>query len=138
MDCPPEGAPHAGFGGAWSREKLCREPVECGGGAEGPRRVSRDGGSGGGRENPFLPDAEWYNPLLFVGFPSVTVMPKQKTNKATKKRFRVSKNGKVKRNRPGRRHLLSCKSTKRKRNLRKQQICPKADGERVLRLLLQA
>ena len=66
------------------------------------------------------------------------VMPKQKTNKAAKKRFRVSKNGKVKRNRPGKRHLLSSMSTKRKRKMRKQQICPKADGERVLRLLLKA
>ena len=122
------GRERSSVGSLWRREA----------GPKVPRRASRDGGSGDAPENPFLPDAEWYNPLLFVGFPSVTVMPKQKTNKATKKRFRVSKNGKVKRNRPGRRHLLSCKSTKRKRNLRKQQICPKADGERVLRLLLQA
>lgn len=35
------------------------------------------------------------------------------------KRVKITKNGKVKRNRPGRRHLLSCKSRKTKRNLRK-------------------
>ena len=133
QDSGPLGRERRSVGSLWRREA----------GPKVPRRASRDGASrdgasGDAPENPFLPDAEWYNPLLFVGFPSVTVMPKQKTNKATKKRFRVSKNGKVKRNRPGRRHLLSCKSTKRKRNLRKQQICPKADGERVLRLLLQA
>lgn len=64
-------------------------------------------------------------------------MPKLKTNKSTKKRFRVTKSGKVKRGRPGRRHLLSCKSTKRKRNLRRRLICPTGDAVRVKRLLGQ-
>ena len=42
-------------------------------------------------------------------------MPKLKTNKSAAKRLRVTKNGKIKRFRAGKRHLLSSKSTKRKR-----------------------
>lgn len=45
-------------------------------------------------------------------------MPKMKTHKGSKKRFRVSANGKLKRKRPGKRHLLSGKTGKRKRHLR--------------------
>lgn len=62
-------------------------------------------------------------------------MSKQKTNKAAKKRFRVTKNGKIKRGRPGRRHLLSSKSTKRKRNMRRRLICHEGDAIRVRHLL---
>ena len=62
-------------------------------------------------------------------------MPKLKTHKASKKRFRLSATGKVKRGRPGRRHLLSHKPTKRKRLLRKAGYCPKGDAVRVRRLL---
>jgi large subunit ribosomal protein L35 len=42
---------------------------------------------------------------------------KQKTHSGAKKRFRVKKSGKVKRAQQGRRHLLSHKSSKRKRQL---------------------
>ena len=45
-------------------------------------------------------------------------MPKQKTHKASKKRFRVSANGKLKRSQAGKKHLLSHKTGKRKRQLR--------------------
>ena len=46
-------------------------------------------------------------------------MPKLKTNKGVAKRIKITKNGKIKRNRPGRRHLLGHKSRKQKRRLRK-------------------
>ena len=46
-------------------------------------------------------------------------MPKLKTNKSAKKRFRLTKKGRLKRFRPGKRHLLTSKSSKRKRHLRK-------------------
>lgn len=46
-------------------------------------------------------------------------MPKQKTHSGAGKRFRVNKNGHVKRARSGKNHILAKKSTKRKRNLRK-------------------
>lgn len=52
-------------------------------------------------------------------------MPKLKTNKSVAKRVRVTKNGKVLRNRPGRRHLLSCKSAKRRRHLRTRAVVAK-------------
>lgn len=46
-------------------------------------------------------------------------VPKMKTVKAIKARIRVTGTGKLKRGRPGRRHLLSGKSPKRKRQLRR-------------------
>ncbi len=57
-------------------------------------------------------------------------MPKLKTNKSVAKRVRVTKNGKVVRNRPGRRHLLSCKNSKRRRHLRTKDVvyAPYAKG----------
>jgi large subunit ribosomal protein L35 len=47
-------------------------------------------------------------------------MPKQKTHKGSKKRFRVSANGKLKRSQAGKKHLNSHKTGKRKRQLRTQ------------------
>lgn len=46
-------------------------------------------------------------------------MPKIKTHSGAKKRFRVTKNGKIKISHANRRHILNKKSTKRKRGLRK-------------------
>ena len=46
-------------------------------------------------------------------------MPKIKTHSGAKKRFKVSKNGKVIRAHANKRHILNKKTTKRKRNLRK-------------------
>jgi large subunit ribosomal protein L35 len=45
-------------------------------------------------------------------------MPKQKTHKATKKRFRLTATGKVKHRAAGTSHLAARMSQKRKRNLR--------------------
>jgi large subunit ribosomal protein L35 len=45
-------------------------------------------------------------------------MPKQKTHKGVKKRFRVTANGKVKHRQAGTSHLAARKTHKRKRNLR--------------------
>ena len=49
-------------------------------------------------------------------------MPKLKTNKSAKKRFRLTKRGKLKVFKPGRRHLLTSKSSNRKRGLRRSSI----------------
>lgn len=46
-------------------------------------------------------------------------MPKLKTHSGAKKRFKVTKTGKVKRAHAFRSHILNKKSTKRKRGLRK-------------------
>ena len=48
----------------------------------------------------------------------LSVMPKQKTHKGTKKRFRVTASGKVKHRQSGTSHLAARMSHKRKRNLR--------------------
>ncbi len=49
-------------------------------------------------------------------------MPKQKTNKSVKKRMKVTASGKIKRRKVNKRHLLSGRSTKRKRQLRQAEI----------------
>ena len=45
-------------------------------------------------------------------------MPKMKTRKAVAARFRVTGTGQLKRQRPGKRHILTKKTSKRKRQLR--------------------
>ena len=46
-------------------------------------------------------------------------MPKMKTNRGAAKRIKLTKTGKVKRSKCNSRHLLTGKSPKRKRNLKK-------------------
>ena len=46
-------------------------------------------------------------------------MPKQKSHSGAKKRFSLTGSGKIKRAKMNRRHILSKKSPKRKRGLRK-------------------
>ncbi len=54
-------------------------------------------------------------------------MPKIKTHRAAAKRFDITKNGKVKRGKAYRSHILNKKSTKRKRKLRKGGYLAKAN-----------
>ena len=61
-------------------------------------------------------------------------MPKMKTHSASKKRFKKRKNS-VKYSRAFRRHLLTKKNTKRKRDLRKTGTISDRDKARVMRLL---
>lgn len=44
-------------------------------------------------------------------------MPKMKTNKSVASRFKVTGSGKLKRGHPGKRHILTKKTSKRKRQL---------------------
>lgn len=62
-------------------------------------------------------------------------MPKQKTNKAAAKRFKVTAKGKVKYSKAGSGHLLSSKTRKRKRNLRSKGILSKAESRRIVPML---
>ena len=62
-------------------------------------------------------------------------MPKLKTNKGAKKRFKLTKKGKVKRRKAGRRHLLTCKSSGRKRGLRQSVIVGGRIGKTTKKLL---
>jgi large subunit ribosomal protein L35 len=58
-------------------------------------------------------------------------MPKMKTKKGAAKRFRLSARGKVKRSRAFKRHILTSKSTKRKRHLDMEAPISPADARRV-------
>lgn len=60
---------------------------------------------------------------------------KIKTNKGAAKRFRITKKGKIKRNRGGKSHLLTKKSARRKRGLRKSTSVSKGIKKRIRRLL---
>jgi large subunit ribosomal protein L35 len=62
-------------------------------------------------------------------------MPKIKTNRAAAKRFKKTGSGKIKFAKSHRNHILTKKSTKRKRALRKGQICDKTNIKEI-RLLL--
>ena len=62
-------------------------------------------------------------------------MPKLKTRKGLVKRFKVTKTGKIKRQKAGRGHLLAKKTKKRKRTLRRPALVSKAD-KKVLKMLL--
>ncbi|HEV8120242.1 MAG TPA: 50S ribosomal protein L35 [Candidatus Polarisedimenticolia bacterium] len=62
-------------------------------------------------------------------------MPKQKTKRGAAKRFRLSANGKIKRSRAYKRHILTSKSTKRKRHLDVDTLVSTADHRRVSAML---
>lgn len=62
-------------------------------------------------------------------------MPKMKTNRGARKRFKVKKNGQVKFFHPNKRHILTKKSTKRKRHLRGSSEMRVADANLVKQLL---
>ncbi len=62
-------------------------------------------------------------------------MPKMKSNSGARKRFRTTGSGKIVRRKAYASHLLSCKSRKRKRNLRKATIVSPANAKGVVRML---
>lgn len=62
-------------------------------------------------------------------------MPKMKTNSGTKKRFKLTGSGKIKRNKAFKRHILTKKSTVRKKRLGQSAIVDKSDEPRIKDLL---
>lgn len=62
-------------------------------------------------------------------------MPKVKTNSAAKKRFKLTGTGKIKRKHAFKSHILTKKSTKRKRNLTHSGLVSEPDTRRVSLLL---
>jgi large subunit ribosomal protein L35 len=62
-------------------------------------------------------------------------MPKQKTSRAAKKRFKITGAGKVLRRRAMKSHKLEKKSAKRKRKFRHQDAVSGADVREVRRML---
>ena len=62
-------------------------------------------------------------------------MPKLKTHKGAAKRFRTTASGKVKRGHSHARHILTSKTTKRKRQLDIDVMVSEADEDRIKRML---
>ena len=62
-------------------------------------------------------------------------MPKVKTNSSAKKRFKLTGTGKVKRKSAFKRHILTKKTTKQKRNLTGSALVSDADMGNVKRML---
>ncbi|HKM93101.1 MAG TPA: 50S ribosomal protein L35 [Prolixibacteraceae bacterium] len=62
-------------------------------------------------------------------------MPKMKTNAGAKKRFKLTGTGKIKRKHAYKSHILTKKSTKRKRNLTYSGLVDKSDENNVKLLL---
>ena len=60
---------------------------------------------------------------------------KMKSHRGAMKRFRLTGSGKVKRNKAYKSHILTKKTAKRKRGLRKSSILTGADTKRMLRSL---
>jgi len=58
-------------------------------------------------------------------------MPKMKTNKGAAKRFSKTGTGKIKRNKAFTSHILTSKTTKRKRNLRHSTIMSPGDTRKM-------
>ena len=62
-------------------------------------------------------------------------MPKMKTSRAAAKRFTKTGTGKLKRNKAYKSHILTKKTTKRKRNLRKSAITYKTNVSNMKKIL---
>ncbi len=62
-------------------------------------------------------------------------MPKMKTHRGAAKRFKKTGSGKIKRHSAFTSHILTSKTTKRKRNLRKSKVMSPGDTKRIKVLL---
>ena len=62
-------------------------------------------------------------------------MPKIKTHRGAAKRFSLTAKGKIKRSKAYSSHILTKKTTKRKRNLRKSDLLDKSDMNRIRKLI---
>ena len=62
-------------------------------------------------------------------------MPKMKTNRGAAKRFKLTGSGKIKRNKAFSSHILTKKSTKRKRGLRQGDLVDASNHKGIKRIL---
>lgn len=62
-------------------------------------------------------------------------MPKLKTRKGIRKRFRITKSGKIKRAHGGKSHILSSKKESRKRGLKQSDLVSKTQERMIKRML---
>ena len=63
-------------------------------------------------------------------------MPKMKSHRGARKTFSTTGNGKIKRRKMNRSHILTSKTTKRKRRLRKSGLVSKPDTKKIKMLLV--
>ena len=79
----------------------------------------------------------WYDneKCVVVRLIGVIEMPKMKTHRGAAKRFKKTASGGFKRKQSHLRHILTKKSTKRKRQLRKGEMVAKVDVASVQRML---
>jgi len=62
-------------------------------------------------------------------------MPKMKTHRGAAKRFKKTGTGKIARSRSNKQHILTKKSSKRKRRLRKPALVSSTDAKRLEQML---
>jgi len=62
-------------------------------------------------------------------------MPKMKTHRGAAKRFKVTASGKIKRGKAYKSHILTKKTAKRKRNLRKSGLVSSGDEKRIKKII---
>lgn len=62
-------------------------------------------------------------------------MPKMKTHRGAAKRFKRTASGKIKRSRTNKQHILTKKTSKRKRGLRKSALVSPVDAKRVKQMV---
>jgi large subunit ribosomal protein L35 len=91
---------------------------------------------------PASPYRDFSAASILQGFPRRKIcqfeaapMPKQKTHKGTKKRFRLTAKGKAKHRQAGTSHLASRKSKKRRRNLRGTKVVSSTVLQQIHRAL---
>jgi large subunit ribosomal protein L35 len=65
-------------------------------------------------------------------------MPKMKTHKGAKKRFSITGKGKVRRLKAYKSHILTKKTSKRKRNLRRPAMVATSGDQKRMKRLVQA
>ena len=68
-------------------------------------------------------------------FKEESIMPKMKTSRAAAKRFKVTGTGKLKRSKAYKRHILTKKTTKNKRNLRKPAMVDATNVKNMKKIL---
>ncbi len=62
-------------------------------------------------------------------------MPKMKTHRGAAKRLKMTGTGRIRRNKANKSHILTKKTTKRKRRLRKPDLVAKSDEKRLKKIL---
>lgn len=73
--------------------------------------------------------------LCYLCHPKIETMPKVKTHSRAKKTFKLTASGKIRRYKAFKSHLLTKKSTKRKRHLRQAAYVHPANEKLVKRML---